>query len=235
MPGKKFRAAALTACVLAMALMLSACSPLSWLGELLDHAKDMVTGTLEELTNREGAAQQTPEESSRPVVQVDDLEPGVAEAKVERMLEALVSGEGDEEVLVLAADGSVTELSGSDEISAALLAQVEYEVLSTAQDNDVVTAQLAITAPDISAMVDTVLEGMDTYASDIFVDRLLSLARSEDLPTRDFEVSVELRYLQGQWAIVPGAEFINAMTGGLYEAYAANQAALEQAIAQEGE
>lgn len=157
------------------------------------------------------------------VTQAPKLDPGTAQEMTESLMESLISGQSNGELYVLNADGSVGPVTRLEGIAAMLMGRVEYSLGEVAQDGDVVTVRMDIFAPDVSAMMDAVLEGMEEYDAEMFLSGMEAVAQKEDCPMRQFEATLEMKYVDSVWVFAPDYDFSNAVTGGLYEAYYNNQ------------
>ncbi len=161
------------------------------------------------------------EEDDRP--SAPTLKEDEARQMAEALLDGLLSGEGSGEVLVLNPDGSVGWLTSLDGVALSYVSLAECTVTAVEQDGDTVTLSCEITAPDINAAMDAVLADMDEYDEAAFLEGMEDYAESDECPMRSFEAGLELRWIEGQWVFVPGYDFVNAITGGFYEAYNENQ------------
>lgn len=214
----------LLAMMISMIMLLASCQWLERGIEIFNGFKDQLMGSQNQNS--------TMLESGRKPVPVTVKE---AEEKINLVLDAWIDGEETDEVSVLTEDGEIIPLTGSEGLGEEMLDEIEYSVLSVKKNGDGVTARLKITAPDVSVMLDQVLEQMDTFEESAFISAMMNLLESDRYPVRDFEVDVDMQNLSGQWVVVSNPEFTNAMTGGLQEVYEANEKMLQDALKEEVE
>lgn len=150
-----------------------------------------------------------------------------AETAAERILKSLVAG--DEQVPVLAPDGTPADGGANEGLAQVITGMLEYEILSVTEDDDTATATVRITAPDTPAILDDVLADMDVYDMEVFVDRMEDALRTNS-KTVEFTVEVTLRGVDGVWYLVPDGQLTNAMTGGLLQVYSDQVQAIQDGL-----
>jgi len=214
-----------------LAVVMVLCSVLSGC-DLLEEGMELLESISNSMAGQNGNAPALPQSNSGSEQKVD---PKQAEEKLEEMLESLVDGEKNDNVQVMAENDSVTTLSGSGDLGSDMLGEVDYKVLSITETKDGAAAELEIVSPDVSTMMDMVLEDMESFDAKRFLESMEELVDSGDYPKKTYRVSVGLKYHEGKLVIVSNKDFANAMTGGLYDARTANEAQLSEAIAEEGE
>lgn len=150
-----------------------------------------------------------------------------AETAAEQILESLMAG--DEQIPVLAPDGTPASGGENEGLAQVITSMLEYEILSVTEEDDTATAAVRITAPDTPAILDDVLADMDVYDAEIFVERMEDALRT-DSRTVEFTVEVTLQGVDGIWYLVPDGQLTNAMTGGLLQVYADQVQAIQDGL-----
>lgn len=140
-----------------------------------------------------------------------------AETAMEQILESLMAG--DEQIPVLAPDGTPADGGANEGLAQVITSMLEYEILSVTEEDDTATSTVRITAPDTPAILDDVLADIDDYDVEVFVSRMEDALRT-DSRTVEFTVEVTLQGVDGVWYLVPDGQLTNAMTGGLLQVYA---------------
>lgn len=135
---------------------------------------------------------------------------------LDRFMTSLVSG--GEDAGYIDSNGEVITGISNDGIAGELMQRVTYKVLG-AKDAEVT---LEISAPDAVFLVEQAVAGMDTFDADRFLAEMEILLAGE-MPMRAFTVNVQMQEVEERWYPVLSSELINALTGGMPEAYAAVQ------------
>lgn len=135
---------------------------------------------------------------------------------MDNFMTAWISGGADAQFIE--SDGELVTGIANTGLAGAMMQKVTY----TVRDAEGGTLTLEITAPDAAAILEQAVEGMDTFIAEAFQTEMEELLEG-DVPIRTFTVEVEMGEAEGQWYPILSAELVNALTGGLPEAYAAAQ------------
>lgn len=120
--------------------------------------------------------------------------------------------------IFLGSDGQPIAPAANEGLALEISRLVTYSVTSVETDGDTATAQLEITAPDAAQLVKDALAGMETFDAEAFTVALEALLADEPA-MKTFTVTVKLTRIDGAWYVLSNAEYANAITGGLVEAY----------------
>lgn len=136
-------------------------------------------------------------------------------------LEEIRTGTLDEDSLVYSSDLSGGN-GGSDiyanEAAAKIAGKVQYSISDVSED-ETVTADITMTVPDVYAMLEDISLAIEGDSVDALLEELEVRLDSDDFPTEELEVSVELKPVGGRWYLVPNGQLSNAFSGGLVERY----------------
>ncbi len=106
----------------------------------------------------------------------------------------------------------------NDEINKKMAGLVEYTVKSIAINGESANASVTLIAPDVYHLITEIASEMQENN----VDRLLEQLDDkldEDVPTKEYEVTVGLKLVNEHWYLVPNGELSNAFSGGIIEQY----------------
>lgn len=135
---------------------------------------------------------------------------------MDNFMTAWISGGADAQFMD--SDGELVTGIANTGLAGAMMQKVTYAV----RDAEDGTLTLEITAPDAAAVLEQAVAGMDTFSAEVFQTEMEELLEGE-VPLRTFTVEVEMGEADGTWYPILSAEMVNALTGGLPEAYAAAQ------------
>ena len=125
---------------------------------------------------------------------------------------------GGEDAQFIGSGGELITGVHNEGLAALLMRKVEYKVCDIKDD----TVILEIAAPDVAAMLEQAVASMDSFDADGFQSNMEALLE-ENVATRIFTVEVQMQEVDGKWYPILSAELVNAVTGGLAEAYATTQ------------
>jgi len=106
----------------------------------------------------------------------------------------------------------------SNEINKKIAGLVEYTVKDVMINGGSADARVKLIAPDVYHLITEIASEMQENN----VDRLLEQLDNkldEDIPTKEYEVTVGLRLVNEHWYLVPTGELSNAFSGGIIEQY----------------
>ena len=113
-------------------------------------------------------------------------------------------------------------LFNDDEIAEKMNAAITYEVMGVHIDGTIATATIFVSAPDLSIIlrdaVSLLLAGDSDDVNELLAIVSAALNLEHEVFENTFEVYLEL--LDGNWFLVPNAEFSNALSGNLIQLYA---------------
>ncbi len=153
---------------------------------------------------------------SRDEGQEDIPDPGESMEEAARAL----SGGDSGEIAVLGVDGEAEEGFSTSGYASLIMSRVTVDTGRVEQDGESAFTDAKISAPDMEQVLWDAIEGL-TPEDDMeaaLAQRLPELIDSA--PLKEFEVRLELRYVDGQWCLVSSTELANAITGGLIDARA---------------
>lgn len=113
-------------------------------------------------------------------------------------------------------------LISDDEIAGKINAAITYEIVDVQIEDTGATATIFISAPDLSIILADVVSRLVVDENDD-IDELLSQVRltlNSDHEMFEDTVEVRLELLNGNWFLIPNAEFSNALSGNLIQLYA---------------
>ena len=106
----------------------------------------------------------------------------------------------------------------SNEINKKIASLVEYTVKDVSINGESADARIKLIAPDVYHLITEI--ALEMHENN--VDRLLEQLDNkldEDVPTKEFEITVGLRLVNEHWYLVPTGELSNAFSGGIIEQY----------------
>ena len=167
--------------------------------------------TTENATKEQATQEQTTEAPAGPITQE------MVAADLTEAIAALTGQEGVENAHLLGENGEPME-DFSYEGGTAIVAQhVRIETKSVTGEGDHAQAVLSITSPDLYPLIGEAVKDMDAVDEEKMTENLTALLQAGGYAEKTYEVTVELKSIDGIWYIEQNEEFQNALAGGLYE------------------
>ena len=91
-----------------------------------------------------------------------------------------------------------------------------YEITEIQVNGDVADVELTIVSPDVSAIMQKIMEEHTISSSDELIS-LLEVALGECGLTKQYSVHVTLERVNGKWKLIENYDFLNAIYGGILE------------------
>ena len=106
----------------------------------------------------------------------------------------------------------------SNEITQKIASNVHFTITDISQNEESAEADIEFSAPDVYQMIEEIASTMQEEN----VEKLLEALDTQldgDFPTKEFEVTVDLRRMNDHWYLIPNSQLANAFSGGLIEQY----------------
>lgn len=106
----------------------------------------------------------------------------------------------------------------SNKINKRIAGLVEYTVKDVTINGESADARVKLIAPDVYHLITEIASEMQENNVDQLLEQLDDKL-DEDVPTKEYEVTVDLRLVNEHWYLVPSGELSNAFSGGIVEQY----------------
>lgn len=135
-------------------------------------------------------------------------------------LEELKSNTINEKSYVYSPNLSAVDSSSnfSNEINKKIANLVEYTVIDVAISGESADARVKLIVPDVYYLITEIASEMQENNVDRLLEQLDGKL-NEDVPTKEYEVTVGLKQVNEHWYLVPTGELSNAFSGGIIEQY----------------
>lgn len=108
--------------------------------------------------------------------------------------------------------------SHNHEISKKIASLVSFSVLSIDTKEDTAQAHVSFTVPDVYRQITEIAAMMQENNTEILLEALVDKLDKNN-ETKDFDVIVDLKLVDGHWYLIPSGELANAFSGGIIEQY----------------
>lgn len=135
-------------------------------------------------------------------------------------LEELKSSTTNEKSYIYSSSLSVVKSSSdfSSDINKKIARLVEYTILDVSVNGESAIANAQLIVPDVYFLIKEIASEMQENNIDRLLEQLDGRL-DEDVPTKEYEIKVDLKLVNEHWYLVPSGELSNAFSGGIIEQY----------------
>lgn len=139
-----------------------------------------------------------------------------------KTLDELKNGVTNEESYIYNSSLSASESipNSSDDINKKIASLVEYSISEITVKGEEADASIKLTSPDIYALLTEIASDMQENDVEQLLEQLNDRL-DENILTKKYEITVNLKLVNEHWYLVPSGELANAFSGEIIELYSA--------------
>lgn len=139
-----------------------------------------------------------------------------------KTLDELKNGVTNEESYIYNSSLSASESipNSNDDINKKIASLVEYSISEITVRGEEADASIKLTSPDIYVLLTEIASDMQENDVEQLLEQLND-SLDENILTKKYEITVNLKLVNEHWYLVPSGELANAFSGGIIEQYSA--------------